>query len=244
MHYYHAYNAHYGALYAQGIPYWSDGPDHCHANITQVVSRLRDTGRPLAGLSVLEVGCGEGHLARALADHGMEYLGIDCSGRAISKARMRARGCEGPVSFKVLDAVHMAQHLAGLRFDLVLDQALLHMLVVDADRRHYLANVRALLKRDGWFVLTNQTRHESAHEGEITSLGEYEDIFGHDLSKPRAWQAWNGAKWVKVTLPSFACRPKRRESYVREFEEAGFVVEKVYAQDRKVLDFLLRRGAG
>lgn len=48
--------------------------------------RYRVTARLCKG-RVIELGCGEGHLARAIADRGNEVVGVDISGEKISRAR-------------------------------------------------------------------------------------------------------------------------------------------------------------
>ena len=56
--------------------------------------RRRDAGRPapLAGLSVLDVGCGGGILAEALARLGARVTGADASAESIAVARAHAAG--------------------------------------------------------------------------------------------------------------------------------------------------------
>ncbi len=80
-----------------------------------------------------------------------------------------------------------------------------------------------------------------ADAGEIRSIEEYEQVFHHDLSKPRLWEAWNGEKWVPVELPAFAGRSKERRAYVEEFTEAGFKIDRIYeaGSGRQFLDFIL-----
>ncbi|MEW5727762.1 MAG: class I SAM-dependent methyltransferase [Pseudomonadota bacterium] len=41
----------------------------------------------LAGKRVIDVGCGDGHLARHMARHGADVLGVECSPRQLAKAR-------------------------------------------------------------------------------------------------------------------------------------------------------------
>jgi 2-polyprenyl-3-methyl-5-hydroxy-6-metoxy-1,4-benzoquinol methylase len=49
----------------------------------------------LDGAAVLDVGCGEGWLARTLAAHGARVLGIDASAPLVDAARAAARAAAG-----------------------------------------------------------------------------------------------------------------------------------------------------
>jgi SAM-dependent methyltransferase len=239
--YYARYDDHYRSLYALGIRRWSDGPDEGRANVERLLALVRETLPSPEGASVLEIGCGEGNLAGVLVGLGVRYTGLDFSSHAIERARERMPEAAGEAAFYVADILDPPDVVAGRTYDLILDQACLHMFVVDEDRRRYLAVVRGLLKPGGVFILTNQARDEHAYEGEIASIEEFEDRFSVDLSKHKEWEAWNGTQWVKVDLPAFACRPRSREAYVEEFRLAGFGVEKVResGSQKQTLDFVL-----
>lgn len=243
MPYYSKYDDHYRALYAQGIKYWSDGPDHSKANIEGVISRIREVWPDPGGIRVLELGCGEGHLAVPLVRLGMEYLGVDYAPHAISRARMRAEENGLAVDFRVMDALRPDEEIAQRKYDLILDQACFHMLAVDRDRRRYLATVRQMMDSESAFILTNQAREEDAPDEEIHSVEEYERVFQHDLSGTKTWEAWDGEKWVTVALPKFACRAKSQQGYVREFTTAGFQIRSAYevGSRQHALDFILTR---
>lgn len=51
------------------------------------LAAILDALPPLGGLRVLEIGCGPGALARAMAARGAFVLGIDRSARAVAQAR-------------------------------------------------------------------------------------------------------------------------------------------------------------
>ena len=243
MPYYSRYDNHYRALYQQGIQYWSDGPDHCKANIEAVVASVLDVRPDPRGATLIEMGCGEGHLIAPLVELGMNYTGVEYSPHALSKARERAGHLGQNVNLWVMDVVHLDRAALRDAYDVLLDQACLHLLVCDTDRRRYLANARELMRPDSAFLLLNQARNDKAFNGEIRSIEEYESRFEHDLSRPKAWEAWNGRQWVHVELPSFPCRPKSLDAYLREFEQAGFTVKRVYQGDpgsgQEKLDFVL-----
>jgi trans-aconitate methyltransferase len=95
---------------------------------------------PRAGQRILDLGCGDGTLALALAQAGASVLGVDSSPEFIAAAR--ARG----VDARVMDAEHLA---FTAEFDAVFSNAALHWMR-DADA--VIAGVRCALKPGGRFV--------------------------------------------------------------------------------------------
>ena len=241
MAYYHRYDDHYRRLYEQGIEFWSDGPDHCGKNIRKICSFLLENCPCPDGKELLDVGCGEGHLATHLADLGFFYTGVDCSGHAIHKAKERVAANHPRISFAEMDILSPDARWTRKRFDVVLDQACLHMFVLDADRKLYLRSISGIVEKDGFFYLSNQARDEKAYDGPIDSIDAFERHFGQNMNEPKRWEAWGGDKWVWVELPRFASRPRSGQGYVDEFRAAGFSVDRVVDGQRWGLDFKLTK---
>ena len=83
---------------------------------------------PLSGLQVLDVGCGGGILAEAMARQGAEVLGIDLAGKSLKVAQLHALesglanvayrevavealAAERPASFDVVTCMEMLEHV-------------------------------------------------------------------------------------------------------------------------------------
>ena len=73
---------------------------------------------PLAGRSVLDVGCGGGILAEAMAGRGARVKGIDLSEKALRVARFHLLESRLPVDYELCPAETLAGREPG-RFDLV-----------------------------------------------------------------------------------------------------------------------------
>jgi SAM-dependent methyltransferase len=103
---------------ASGGPPWDiGGPQPALANLLDGAVR---------GPKVLDIGCGAGDLAIALARRGHQVTAIDISGVAIDKARTKAAAEGLTVHFEAQDATRLS--LPGAPFDTVFDSGLLHTL--------------------------------------------------------------------------------------------------------------------
>lgn len=108
---------------------------------------------PPAG-PVLDVGCGTGELALALAQRGFDVLGLDLAEAAIAQARAKAAtaapGAGRLVEFRVGDALHPA--LFPGPFGAVVDSGFFH-LFGPLEREHFAHELAATLAAGGRYYL-------------------------------------------------------------------------------------------
>ena len=97
----------------------------------------------------LDLGCGTGTNVVYLARHGWEAVGVDFAGRAIEKARRRARDAGVTGTLLVGDVTRLA--VAG-PFDLALDLGCLHSIPVGG-RAGYAAGLARAVRSGGTFLL-------------------------------------------------------------------------------------------
>ncbi len=120
--------------------------------------RLEERGFRAA--RILDLACGTGILATALADAGHTVRGIDISPEMIAAARARSRGRAG-VAFDVQD---MRRFEAGSGYDMITCSFdALNYIVDPADLESVFLGVAAALSGEGIFVFdSNTTRQYSA----------------------------------------------------------------------------------
>lgn len=94
------------------------------------------------GLRSLDIGCGTGPVALALARYGFITSGIDISKSAIEIAKTLAREVGVPIHYQRGDILEI--HDFETKFDVVADSRCLHCLVFDNHRETSLKNIRKL----------------------------------------------------------------------------------------------------
>jgi 2-polyprenyl-6-hydroxyphenyl methylase / 3-demethylubiquinone-9 3-methyltransferase len=119
----------------------------------------RDPGadRPLAGLEVLDVGCGGGLLCEPLARLGAEVTGIDAAGEAVAAADWHAEQSGLEIEYHCTTAEDLAA--AGRRFDLVVNMEVVEH-VADVDR--FVAASCDLVKPGGAMAVATLNRTPKA----------------------------------------------------------------------------------
>jgi 2-polyprenyl-6-hydroxyphenyl methylase/3-demethylubiquinone-9 3-methyltransferase len=115
----------------------------------------RDGGArtPLAGLKVVDIGCGGGLVAEPMRRLGAAVTGIDASARNVEVARLHAAQMGLEIDYRAMSVEDLAD--AGDRFDLVLNlEAVEHA----ADPTLFIAKSAALLAPDGLFIVATISR--------------------------------------------------------------------------------------
>src|SRR5262245_849250 len=103
----------------------SGGPPWVIGGPQPALARVLDEG--VKGPKVLDVGCGPGDLAIALARRGYDVTAVDISPVAIEMAKAKAAAEGLAVNFDVQDARHLS--LPAAPFNSVFDSGLLHSLI-------------------------------------------------------------------------------------------------------------------
>ena len=164
---------------------------------------------------ILEIGCGSGRDARALADMGFSVVATDASNGMIQEAKRRAEGKRGDLSFVCLP-FPIPEGLSLFkeqRFDLVLAVAvLMHML--PEERVQTLKQIQRTLKPNGLFYCTfkkQQSKDVRLYQ-EICSSDLESECLHCGLQKLFKWEdvdmlgrdtCWTSALFVKGASEGF-----------------------------------------
>ena len=129
----------------------ADGYDDRFDFVTELGSPVLDLLAATPGERVLDIGCGTGHQAAALAAAGCSVMGVDVDAAMVARARAQHRDVEGLrfVQADVQDRATVALLDVGDGFDAVLSNAALHWMTEVAAT---LATVRGALRPGGRFV--------------------------------------------------------------------------------------------
>jgi SAM-dependent methyltransferase len=100
---------------------------------------------------VLDSGCGSGENALALAERGLEIVGVDVAPNAIAKARVKAAERGLSVEFLLGDVLNLG-HVTGARgkprFATVIDSGCFHVFD-DAERAQYVQSLAGVVRPGG-----------------------------------------------------------------------------------------------
>ena len=101
--------------------------DYIRDHVAAHFDRNPTSGQSLAGLRLLDIGCGGGLLSEPMARLGADVVGVDPSEKNIGTARVHAEGSGVAVDYRCTTAEALAE--AGERFDVVLNMEVVEHVV-------------------------------------------------------------------------------------------------------------------
>jgi 2-polyprenyl-3-methyl-5-hydroxy-6-metoxy-1,4-benzoquinol methylase len=173
-----------------------------------VIPKLLEYALPVVGQRVLDAGCGEGRISRALHDMGAEVVGIDVSRNLVNMADERREDRE--IKYLNLDLSDAVPVEYANTFDLVVSN-----LVID-DVPDYIGFIKAvctMAKKNSRIVLSKNNPYSAVIRGKV------DDYFDSGHSSEYAGMASAG---VHVTYYH-----RTLEEYVSEFSSHGFYVSRM-----------------
>ena len=116
----------------------------------------------VAGLIVLDAGCGEGYLSRILANCGAQVIGIDIAPSLIQIAQ--AKDPEGKIAYQV---ANLSQPLSA--YEHHFDLAVSHLVLNDvSDYRGFLTTLGSVIKQGGRLILSMNNPYSYVVRNHIT----------------------------------------------------------------------------
>jgi SAM-dependent methyltransferase len=169
---------------------------------------------PLAGLRLLDLGCGDAALGRrALAEGAASYLGVDGSANMVAAARQTLAGTAG-----VVEQASLADwQRPAAAFDLVCSRLALHYL---PELAPLYASVHAALRPGGRFVYSVEHPVLTCCQRDGRDAVVVDDWVVDDYFRPGPRVTrWLGAEVLKYH--------RTVEDHFRLLQDAGFVVEQL-----------------
>ena len=154
---------------------------------------IRDE-KPLAGLRLLDIGCGGGLIAEPLARLGAEVTAIDAGGDAIAAARLHAGKSGLDIEYRQNSAEELAHE--NIQFDCVLT---LEVVEHVADLEIFLAASSQLVQPGGMFFAATLNRTAASY---LLAIVAAERIL--------RWLPPGMHKWSKFVRPAELVAPLRR----------------------------------
>lgn len=125
----------------------------------------------VSGLTVLDAGCGEGYLARILAQRGAHVTGIDLAPRLVQMAQ--AKDPAGQTAYQVAD---LSQPLPAYRehFDLIVSHFVLNDV---SDYRGFVTTLGSVAKRGGRLICSLNNPYSLVVRGHLTNYFDSDKVF-------------------------------------------------------------------
>lgn len=126
--------------------------------VTAEFSRDPSAPEPLAGLRLLDIGCGGGLLSEPMARLGAEVVGADAAERNIPVAKVHAAKMGLSIDYRHTSAEALAA--AGEQFDVILNMEVVEHV---SDPQAYLDACAALLKPGGIMIASTINRNPKSY---------------------------------------------------------------------------------
>ena len=202
--YYEAYDDRYRQVHGQQLDWFMKTPSSIVGEVVERYSLAADA-------ALLEIGCGEGRDARYLLERGYNLLATDVSEAAVRYCRERFPQWQD--RFQVLDCV---KDRLEKRFDLIYGVAVVHMLVLDEDRKGFYGFFREHLTEKGIGLICTMGDGETERASDAGSAFDLQERV-HEPSGRKVKIA--GTSYRAVSFPAFR---RELEENGLEIQEEGF----------------------
>lgn len=198
--YYSAYDERYKTVHERGVR-WSSNV--CTPIVMEIINRCSINKNH----NLLEIGCGEGRDSRILLEEGFNLLATDISKEAINYCKKTFSDYEN--CFSVLDCLSDS---LDVKYDFIFGISVIHMLVVDEDRRGFYKFIYDHLCDDGFALICTMGDGITEMKSDINTAFDLQER-NHESGK--------------ITVAATSCRMVSFPTFLDEIENANLkVVEK------------------
>jgi len=157
--------------------------------VTVTNQAIIDVVKSIKANKILDIGCGEGWLVRALSSKGVSVTGIDAIPQLIANAKKQSDN-----TYQVLEYEQLSEQTIGDKYDVVICN---FSLLGKESVEHIFKTIASILNEDGYFII--QTLHPNI------SCGQHPYIDGW---REGSWQGFNDeftdpAPWYFRTIESW-----------------------------------------
>jgi 2-polyprenyl-6-hydroxyphenyl methylase/3-demethylubiquinone-9 3-methyltransferase len=153
--------------------------------------------KPLAGLRILDIGCGGGLLCEPIARLGAEIIGADAAEKNIKTASVHAKQMGLNIDYRHITAEELADQ--GEKFDVILNMEVIEHV---ADIASFLDACHKLLNKDGCMTLSTLNRTMKSW---VMAIAGAEYIL--------RWLPIGTHDWQKFLKPSELCEHAKKSGF-------------------------------
>ena len=198
--YYAAYDERYKTAHANGVT-WSS------SNSTPIIMDVLGRYNIIKNLKILEIGCGEGRDSFPLLKNGYNLLATDISEEAIEYCKSILPNYKN--RFCIMDCL---SDTLNEKYDFIFSIAVIHMLVLDEDRKAFLDFIYTNLANDGVALICTMGDGRSEMQTNISSAFELQER-NHESGK--------------MLVATTSCRMVSFSTFEKEIKNASLsIIEK------------------
>ena len=179
--YYEAYDERYKTAHEKLLRWFGDEPSSI---VLETIEKYKIAKHDY----ILELGCGEGRDAQALLKNGYHLLATDISEEAITYCRKLDEMYKN--SFQVLDCVNGSM---DKKFDFIYAVAVIHMLVLDEDRKAFYQFIYNHLTPNGMALICTMGDGEVERQSDLNTAFELQE---RDCDGVTLWVAGTSCRMV------------------------------------------------
>ena len=196
--YYEAYDERYKTVHEKEMSWFTGEPSGI---VTDIIAKYKIDKT----MEILEIGCGEGRDAKILLQQGYHLLATDVSEEAIKYCKKSYAGFAD--NFCVLDCV---REKLPKTYDLIYAVAVVHMLLLDEDRKAFYQFIYEHLTKEGIALICTMGDGETERQSDMKTAFELQE---------------RECRGEKILVAGTSCRMVSFRSFEKELTDNDFIIQ-------------------